>query len=144
MKDAARKAGFVLDDLRVSNVEDLQRAIQSLERARPDALYVNADPLIATYRQIIADAAIRSKIPSISGYRGFAESGGLMSYGASLNDLYRRAATYVDRIFRGAKPADLPIEQPTQFELVINMKTAKSLAVTIPQSLRLQAEVIPG
>jgi putative ABC transport system substrate-binding protein len=112
------------------------------ERARPDALYVNLDPIIAGYREIIADAAIRFKISSISGYRGFAEAGGLMSYGASLSDLYRRAATYVDRVFRGAKPADLPIEQPTKFELVINMKTAKKIGLTIPQSLRLQAEFI--
>jgi len=135
MKDAARKAGFVLDELRVANVEELQRAIQSLERARPDALYVNADPRIATYRQIIADAAIRSKTPSISGFRGFAEAGGLMSYGASLSDLYRRAAMYVDRVFRGAKPADLPIEQPTKFELVVNLTTAKALGLEVSPTL---------
>jgi putative ABC transport system substrate-binding protein len=85
---AAQKVGFVLDELRVTNTEDLQRAIRSFERAHPQALYVNIDPRIATYRQIIADAALRSKIPSISGYRAFAEAGGLMSFGASLSELY--------------------------------------------------------
>jgi len=108
----------------------------------PDALYVNIDPRIATYRQIIADAAIRSKISSISGYRGFVDVGGLMSYGASLTELYRRAATYVDRVFHGAKPGELPIEQPTKFDLVINVKTAKLLGLTIPQPLLLRADEV--
>jgi putative ABC transport system substrate-binding protein len=142
-QEAAGKIGMALDELRVSNSEELQRAIQVLERQRPDALYVNVDNRIATYRQIIADAAIRLKLPTISGYHGFVESGGLMSYGASLTDLYRRGAIYVDRVFRGAKPGDLPIEQPTKFELHINLRTARALGLTVPQSLLLQAtEVI--
>jgi len=141
-REAARKTGFALDELRVANPEELQRAIQALERRRPDALYVNIDTRIATYRQIIADAAIRLKIPTVSSYRGFVEVGGLMSYSASLTDLYRRGATYVDRVFRGAKPAELPIEQPTKFELVINMKTAKALGLTIPQSVLLRADEV--
>ena len=141
-KEAAHKAGFALDELRVTDAQELQRAIGVLERLHPDALYVNIDPRIATYRQIIADAAIRLKISSISGYRGFVDVGGLMSYGASLTELYRRAATYVDRVFHGAKPADLPIEQPTKFELVINLKTAKALGLTIPQSLLLRADEV--
>lgn len=142
-QDAAAQVGFALDELRVSNSEELQRAIQALERRVPNALYVNVDNRIATYRQIIADAAIRLKLPSITGYHGFVEAGGLMSYGASLTDLYRRAATYVDRVFRGARPGDLPIEQPTKFDLVINLKTANALGLTLPQTLLLQAtEVI--
>jgi len=128
--------------LRVANSEELQRAIRALERTHSDVLYANIDTRIAGYRQIIADAAIRLKIPSISGYRGFADAGGLMSYGASLTELYRRGAMYVDRVFRGAKPADLPIEQPTKFELVINLKTAKALGLTIPQSILLRADEV--
>ena len=141
-KDAAQKAGFALEELRVTNADDLQHAIRVLERAHPDALYVNIDPRIATYRQIIADAAIRFKVSSISGYRGFVDVGGLMSYGASLTELYRRAATYVDRVFRGARPADLPVEQPTKFELVINLKTAKALGINIPQPVLLRADEV--
>jgi putative ABC transport system substrate-binding protein len=141
-KEAAQKAGFTLDELRVTDAQELQRAIGVLERLHPDALYVNIDPRIATYRQIIAEAAIRFKISSISGYRGFVDVGGLMSYGASLTELYRRAATYVDRVFHGAKPAELPIEQPTKFDLVINLKTATLLGLTIPQSLLLRADEV--
>lgn len=139
-QEAAGKIGFVLDELRVANSEELQRAIQSLERRRPDALYVNADAKIISYRQIIADAAVRMKVPSMSGYRGFVEVGGLMSYAASLTEIYRRGATYIDRVLRGANPGDLPIEQPTKFELMINLKTAKALGLTIPQPLLLRAD----
>jgi len=141
-QEAAGRTGFVLDELRVATSEELQRSIQALERRRPNALYVNVDTRIATYRQIIADAAIRLKVPSMSGYRGFVEAGGLISYAASLTELYRRGATYVDRILKGAKPGDLPIEQPTKFELVINMKTAKALGLTIPQSVLLRADEV--
>jgi putative ABC transport system substrate-binding protein len=141
-KDAAQKAGFALDELIVGNADELQRALHLLESEHPHALYVNIDTRIATYRQIIADAALRFKVPSISGYRGFVDVGGLMFYGARLTDLYHRAATYVDRVFRGAKPTDLPIEQPTKFELVINLKTARALGQTVPQSLRLRADQV--
>ena len=141
-KEAARKAGLVLDELRVSDSEELQRAIGVLERTRSDVLYVNIDPRISTFRQIIADAAIRLRIPSISGYRGFVDAGGLMSYGASLPQLYRRGAVYVDRVFRGANPADLAIEQPRTFEVAINLKTAKAIGITIPKSVLLRADEI--
>jgi len=139
-QEAAKKTGFALDEIRITNLEDLQHAFQALERRRPDVLYVNIENRIATYRQIIADAALRLKIPSASGYRGFVDAGGLLSYGASLTEIYRRGATYVDRVFRGAKPADLPIEQPTKFELAINLRTAKALGLTIPQSVLLRAD----
>jgi putative ABC transport system substrate-binding protein len=141
-RDAAQQAGFALDELAVGNADELQSALRALERTRPGALYVNVDNRIATYRKIIADAAIQLRICSISGYRGFAEAGGLMSYGASLTELYRRAATYVDRVFRGAKPADLPIEQPTKFELVINVKTARAIGLTVPQPMLLRADEV--
>jgi putative ABC transport system substrate-binding protein len=141
-RDAAQRIGFALDELRVSDLDGLRGALAVLDRTHPDVLYVNIDAKIAPYRQIIADAAIRLKIPSVSGYRGFADAGGLMAYGASLTDLYRRAAKYVDRVFRGAKPADLPIEQPINFDLVINLKTAKALGLSIPQSLLLRASEV--
>lgn len=141
-KDAAPKAGLTLSDLRVSDLEGLKAALATLERTRPDVLYVNIDPKIAAYRQIIADAALRAKSMTISGFRGFVDAGGLMSYGAELADLYRRAANYVDRLFKGAKPADLPIEQPTKFDLVINLRTAKALGVAIPQPVLLRASEV--
>ena len=141
-KDAAGRIGFALDELRVSDVEGLREAFAALERTPPDVLYVNIDAKIAPYRQLIADAAVRLKIPSISGYRGFVDAGGLMSYGANLADLYRRAAKYVDRVFRGARPADLPIEQPTKFDLVLNLRTAKALELTVPKSVLLVADEV--
>src|SRR5262245_27063735 len=141
-RDAAQKTGFALENLPVSDLEGLRTALAVLERAHPDVLYTNIDAKIASYRGIVADAALRLKIANISGYRGFVDAGGLMSYGANLTDLYRRAAKYVDRVFTGAKPADLPIEQPTKFDLVINLKTAKALGLTIPQSLLLRADEV--
>jgi putative ABC transport system substrate-binding protein len=92
-----------------------------------------------TLRKELADLALRRRLRAISTWREFAEEGGLMSYGQDLAENYKRAATYVDRILKGAKPADLPVEQPTNFELVINLKTAKALGVTIPQSVLLRA-----
>ena len=141
-RQAARKIGVTLDELPVLSADGLQQAIRALELRRPDALYVNIDSRVGTYRQIIADAALGLKIPSVANYRGFAEVGGLMSYAASLDHLYRRAATYVDRVFKGANPAELPIEQPTKFELVINLKTAKSLGLRIPQNILLRADEV--
>ena len=90
----------------------------------------------------VARLALESRLPTVSGEPGFAEAGGLMTYGPSLLDSWRRAATYVDRILKGAKPADLPVEQPTKFELVINLKTAKALGLTIPQSVLVRADEI--
>ena len=98
--------------------------------------------MLVDQRTRIAQLASRNRLPAISGLRDFSEAGGLMSYGASLSDSFRRAATQVDRILKGARPADLPVEQPTRFELVVNLRTAKALALTIPQSFLLRADGI--
>ena len=100
------------------------------------------DPLLFTSRKTIAEAALRYRLPSVYGFREFVDSGGLMSYGANISDTYRRAASYVDKILKGAKLADLPVEQPTTFELVINLKAAKQLGLTIPQSVLLRADEV--
>ena len=100
------------------------------------------DPLTVRYRGRIAELAAKNRLPAMYGLREVADAGGLMAYGANVADLCRRAATYVDKILKGTKPADLPVEQPTKFELVINLKTAKALGLTIPQTLMLRADQI--
>src|SRR5262245_36759825 len=110
-------------------------AFAAISRARAEALFVGPSALAYADRDLIVGFATRTRLPSSFGYREPVEGGGLMSYGVSLADTSRRAAIYVDKIFKGAKPADLPIEQPTKFELVINLKTAKALGLTIPPSL---------
>src|SRR5262249_35557290 len=101
--------------------------IQTVRRLRPDALITVEDPLTGSYTTRSAEVTARKQLPSLHGIREFVAAGGLMSYGANIADLFRRAAYYVDKIFTGAKPADLPVQQPTKFELVINLKTAKAL-----------------
>jgi ABC-type uncharacterized transport system substrate-binding protein len=116
-----------------------KKVFAALSKERPDGLYVSGGPLMAANRKRIADFALKSRLPSM-GNREYVDAGGLMSYGADEADSYRRVATYVDRILKGAKPADLPVEQPTKFELVINLKTAKQMGVTIPQSMLYRAD----
>jgi ABC-type uncharacterized transport system substrate-binding protein len=99
-------------------------------------------PLLNPRRKEIADSAVKSRLPTIPREREYAEAGGLMTYGSSIPDSFRRAAVFVDKILKGAKPADLPVEQPTKFELVINMKTARALGLTIPQSILLRADQV--
>ena len=117
-------------------------AIQAAVNARADALVTADDQLLSAQRVQIVSLAMRYRLPMGSEFREFATAGGLMSYGPSLPDLARRAAGYVDKILKGAKPGDLPVEQPTKFELVINLKTAKALGLTIPQTLLLQADQV--
>jgi putative ABC transport system substrate-binding protein len=131
-----------LHSVEVRTASDFPRAFSDLERHRPDAMVTFSDPLTVLNRRQIVEFATQRRLPLVSEIRQFAEAGALMSYGASLADLFRRAAGHVDKILRGAKPADLPVEQPTKFELVINMKTAKALGLTIPPSLLLQADQI--
>ena len=137
---AAHKLGLTLKLMEVRNADDLARAFAVLEKQRPDALTMLFDALTTGYRGLVADFAKKHKLPTIFGAREFAEAGGLMSYAPDIAEGFRRAAIYADKILKGAKPADLPVEQPTKFELVINLKTAKALGLTIPQTLLLRAD----
>ena len=139
---AARTLGVQVQSLEVRGPDDFENALPAAIRGRAGALIVVGDPLLFSYRMRIADFAARNRLPAAYNLREFAEAGGLMAYGENLADLYRRAATYVDKILKGAKPADLPVEQPTKFELVINLKTAKALRLTIPQSVLIRADEV--
>jgi len=121
---------------------DYTRAFDLIARERPDALIISQDATHYSHRGLIAEFAARNRLPSMGSYREFVEAGGLMSYGTDIRDIYRRIAIYVDSILKGAKPADLPVQQPTKFELVINLKTAKALGITIPPSLLLRADQV--
>jgi len=136
---AGRVLGTQISPVMVEDAGELDRAFVAMAKARVEGLVV--DLVLDQYRQQIADLAIRHRLPTISGPREFAEAG-VMAYGPDYPDLFRRAAIYTDRILKGAKPADLPVEQPTKFELVINMKTAKALGITIPPSILARADQI--
>jgi putative ABC transport system substrate-binding protein len=138
----ARALGLRLEPLPASGLDDYDRAFATITRARADALLVLGDPIFWYQRSRIVELATKRRLPGMFGQREYVEAGGLMSYGANLRDNFRRAATYVDKILKGAKPGDLPIEQPTKFELVINSKTAKTLSLTIPQSVLVRADQI--
>jgi len=122
--------------------QDFENVFGAIAGKRPDALMTTADPLIASYRSRFVDFAAKHRLLSMYPGREFVEAGGLMFYGGSIPEMYRRAAVYVDRILKGAKPADLPVEQPIKFDMVINLKTAKALGLTIPQSLLLRADEV--
>jgi putative tryptophan/tyrosine transport system substrate-binding protein len=139
---AARRLGLPVQSLEVRGPDDFEKALPAAMSGGAGALFVIDDPLVFTARLRIGDFAVRNRLPMTAFYRPFAEAGGLMSFGANLADLFHRAAIYVDKILRGAKPGDLPIEQPTKFELVINLKTAKALGLTIPQSLLQRADQV--
>jgi putative ABC transport system substrate-binding protein len=139
---AARSLGLEPQLLDVRASEDFARAFDTAIKQRADAVSVANDTLIQTNRRRIVDLSAKHRLPSIFGSREFVDAGGLMAYGPNFTDLYRRAATYVDKIFKGAKPGDLPVEQPTKFELVINLKTAKALGLTIPQTLLQRADQV--
>jgi ABC-type uncharacterized transport system substrate-binding protein len=131
---AARTLGLDVVRVEIRRAEDIVPAFESL-KGGADALYVVTDALVNTNRVRINTLALDARLPTMHGEKGYVESGGLMSYGPNFPDMYRRAAGYVDKILRGAKPADLPVEQPTKFELVINLQTAKALGITIPDRL---------
>jgi putative ABC transport system substrate-binding protein len=138
----AKSLRVVLEPLGVHDRPSLETAFVAMRRRRPDALMTTADPLVSSYRRLIVDFATGHRLISMYGERDYVEVGGLMFYGTSTADMWRQAAIYVDRILRGAKPADLPVEQPTKFELVINLKTAKALGLTIPQTLLQRADQV--
>jgi putative ABC transport system substrate-binding protein len=136
---AAKQLGLQVVALTVRNREDLAHAIE-LAGHESQALFITSDAFLNNNRVFINKTAIDARIPTIYGYRGPTQSGGLISYGPNYADLLRRAADYVDKILRGTKPADLPIEQPTKFELVINLKTARALGITVPPTLLARAD----
>ena len=142
VKDAARSLGLQLQLLEARGPRDFDGAFAAMAKERVGALLVVTDPAFIPHRARLVDLAVKNRLPSIFTQREDAEAGGLMSYGPRLSDLHRRGATYVDKILKGAKPADLPVEQPTKFELVINLKTAKALGLTIPQSLLGRADEV--
>ena len=139
---AARTLGVQLHVVGARGPDDLDRAFSEMTRARVNALTVLSSPWLVMERQHLAAVAAKSRLPAVYPWREAVESGGLMSYGPNARDLFRRAATYVDKILKGTKPADLPVEQPTKFELVINLKTVKALGLTIPPSLLARADQV--
>jgi putative ABC transport system substrate-binding protein len=139
---AARKAGVEAFAVHAKTVEEIGGAFATIASRRAGALVVALDPLFIQQERDIARRAIELKLPSIFANREYAEAGGLMAYGQNQVQIYRRVAEYVDRIFRGARPAQLPVEQPTQLELVINATTARVLGIGIPKALATSAEIV--
>jgi putative ABC transport system substrate-binding protein len=139
---AARALGLLLHSQEVRDPQDFEGAFARMTQARPDTFLVLVDNLIAMHRPQIVAFATQQHLPSMFAERESVVAGGLMSYGPSIPDLYRRAATYVDKILKGTKPADLPVEQPLKFELVVNLKTAQALGLTIPPIVRFQADEV--
>jgi len=139
---AAPSLGVQLQLLEARGPNEFEGAFAAMAKERAGALLVMADGMFLLHRTRLADLAARSRLPAAYGVRDHVDAGGLMSYGSSTRDLFRRSATFVDKILKGAKPADLPVEQPTKFELVINAKTAKALGLTIPPSLLQRADEV--
>jgi putative tryptophan/tyrosine transport system substrate-binding protein len=141
-RDAAAKLGVGIQFNGVHDLVDFAPVFASIEGGRSNALLTLVDPFTSQHRKLIVEFAARRRLPAIYEAREFVESGGLISYGPNLVAIERRAAEYVDRILKGAKPVDLPVEQPTKIEMLINMKTAKTLGLTIPQSVLLRADEV--
>jgi len=139
LEAAAPTLGLKLQRPEVRVPEDFEGAFKSATSQRAGALMAPGDPLTANHRKMVADLALKYRLPTTMDIKEFAEAGGLLSLGVDLVDSYRRSATHVDKILKGANPADLPMEQPTKFDLVVNLKTARALGLTIPQSVLLQA-----
>jgi putative ABC transport system substrate-binding protein len=137
---AARALGLTVRAWEIRPPHGFEELFAALSKQRPDAIYVTSGPQMGANRKRFADFALKSRLPSITPNRQFVDAGGLMYYGADLAHSYQRVASYVDRILKGAKPADLPVEQPTKFELVINLKTAKQIGLTVPQSVLYRAD----
>jgi putative ABC transport system substrate-binding protein len=138
--EAAQAMGIAIQGHGLRSPEDIDAALAAMKRDRPDAIFVVADGLTATYRRRVIDFAAEQRIPGMYEFAGIPQEGGLMSYGASPEDSFRRVAYFIDRILRGAKPGDLPMEQPTRYYLTINLKTARALGIVIPPDVLLRAD----
>jgi putative ABC transport system substrate-binding protein len=138
----AERLGIVLEPHGIQRKEDVEPVFTAVARSRPGALMTTADPLVTSFRKEIVEFAAKHRLLSIYPNRDFVEVGGLMFYGTSTTDMYRRAAVYVDRILKGARTTDLPVEQPTKFDMVVNLKVAKALGITIPRSVLVRADRI--
>jgi putative ABC transport system substrate-binding protein len=139
---SAQALGMQLQVLQVRHPDELDKAFSAMTKARAGALTVIPDPTLQAERKKVADLSAKTRLPAIYGISGVAEIGGLMVYAPSLHDLWRRAATYVDKILKGAKPADLPVEQPTKFEFIVNLKAAKQIGLTIPPNVLARADKV--
>ncbi len=142
VQEAARTKGLQLHVLKASSESEIDTAFASLVQLHAGALVVAGDPFLSSQREQLVALASRHAVPSIEARREFAASGGLISYGASLTSAFRLVGAYAGKILKGAKPADLPVEQPTRFELVINLKTANALGLTVPQSMLMRADEV--
>jgi putative ABC transport system substrate-binding protein len=142
LQGPARALALQLRTFDVGQVSELHAAFRVITREKMDALFPLRNPVLVANKLDVIRLAANARLPIIYDEREFVEAGGLMAYGANLDDLYRRAATYVDKILRGIKPGDLPVEQPTKFELVVNLKTAKALGLAIPQSVLARADEV--
>ncbi len=142
IESAARALNIEVQPSAARSVEELEAAVQAVVGQRGQALFVVPGLVFTEQRQRVAEIAIRNRLPTMLSRREHVEAGGLMSYGTSYSDMYRLAATYVDKILKGAKPSDLPIEQPTKFELAINLKTAKALGITFPMTIQARADQV--
>ena len=134
--------GIKLQFLDIIDPKDIETAFRAASKGRADGLFVMSPPLLLSHRTQVLDLAVESRLPAIYTFPEFVEAGGLMTYGVNINDLFRRAATYVDKILKGAQPADLPVEQPMKFDLIINLKTAKQIGLTIPPNVLARADKI--
>jgi ABC-type uncharacterized transport system substrate-binding protein len=141
-QDAAKKAGLSVAPMEARNPQEIQNAFAAVAKERMRAVMVASDAIFFAQQQRIAELALENRVPTIFSQREYAEAGGLLSYGENLADFFRRAASFVDKILKGAKPGDLPIEQPTKFNLVINRKTADALGISIPASLYIFADEV--
>jgi ABC-type uncharacterized transport system substrate-binding protein len=139
---AAKALSLRILSLEASKPDDFEPAFVVMIRERADALSVFADPFLSTHRVRLAQLAAKNRLPAMYGHSEYVEAGGLMSYAPSFSDMSRRAATFVDKILKGAKPADLPVEQPTKFEFIINLKTAKQIGLTIPPNVLVRADKV--
>jgi ABC-type uncharacterized transport system substrate-binding protein len=142
LKAAASSMSIDLEFVQVRTPEEFSTALSAVRRSRVQALYLLESPLFYVHRITLAELALKAQLPTISAARSYTDAGGLLSYGVNYVDQWRRAAGYVDKILKGAKPGDLPIEQPTQFEFVVNLRTAKALGLTIPQPILVRADEV--